>query len=136
MLRSLILVAGLAVSGCATPMLFQSQLSGTQEVPPTASRGTGVMTAKLYPDTRSLDYKIEYTGLTGPATAAHIHGPAATGANAPVLVPFASAATPIAGASILTQDQVDALVAGKTYVNVHTAANPGGEIRGQIARVQ
>lgn len=136
MLRSLILVAGLAVSGCATPMYFQSQLTGTQEVPPTASRGTGVMTAKLYPDTRSLDYKVEYSGLTGPATAAHIHGPAATGANAPVAVPFASAATPISGASILTQEQVDALVAGKTYVNVHTAANPGGEIRGQIARVQ
>ncbi len=125
-----------AVSGCATPMYFQSNLSGTQESPPTASRGTGVMTAKLYPDTRSLDYKVEYAGLSGPATAAHIHGPAAVGANAPVILPFPSTATPITGASILTDDQMAALIDGKTYVNVHTAANPGGEIRGQIARVQ
>ena len=136
MFRSLMLVAALAVSGCATPMYFQSNLSGTQEVPPTASRGTGVMTAKLYPDTRSLDYKVEYTGLSGPATAAHIHGPAAAGANAGVAVPFNAAASPITGASILTEEQATALMEGKTYVNVHTAANPGGEIRGQIARVQ
>jgi len=136
MFRSLMLVAALAVSGCATPMYFQSNLSGTQEVPPTASRGTGVMTAKLYPDTRSLDYKVEYSGLSGPATAAHIHGPAAAGANAGVAVPFKAAASPITGASILTEEQATALMEGKTYVNVHTAANPGGEIRGQIARVQ
>ena len=134
-LLSAIVLCG-AVSGCATPMYFQSNLSGTQESPPTASRGAGVMTAKLYPDTRSLDYKIEYTGLSGPATAAHIHGPAAPGANAGVMLPFAKPATPITGASILTEDQMAALVDGKTYANVHTAANPGGEIRGQIARVQ
>ena len=136
MLRSMIVVAALAVSGCATPMYFQANLNGTQEVPATASRATGVMTAKLFPDTRSLDYKVEYTGLSGPATAAHIHAPAAAGANAPVAVPFKTAASPIVGANILTVEQVAALMDGKTYVNVHTAANPGGEIRGQIARVQ
>jgi len=130
------LVAAGAVSGCATPTYFQSNLSGTQEAPPTASAGTGVMTAKLYPDTRSLDYKVEYTGLSGPATAAHIHAPAAAGANAPVAVPLKSTASPITGASILTDDQVKALMDGKAYINIHTAANPGGEIRGQIARVQ
>lgn len=125
-----------AVSGCATPMYFQSNLAGTQEVPATASRGTGVMTAKLYPDTRSLEYKLEYTGLSGPATAAHVHGPAAAGANAAVILPFKPVDTPISGAAILTDEQMAALIDGKTYANVHTAANPGGEIRGQITRVQ
>ncbi len=117
-------------------MVFQSALSGAQEVPATASRGTGTMTATLYPDTRALNYTVEYAGLSGPATAAHIHGPAAMGANGPVAVPFATAATPIKGSATLTPAQEDALIAGQTYVNVHTAANPGGEIRGQIARVQ
>ena len=140
MSRSLMLVAALAVagavSGCAKPMYYQANLAGTQEVPPTASRGTGVVTAKLYPDTRSLDYKVEYTGLSGPATAAHIHAGAAAGANAPVALPFKSTASPITGANILTDEQVAALMDGKAYVNIHTAANPGGEIRGQLARVQ
>lgn len=136
MFRLFAVAAALAVSGCATPMYFQANLSGTQEVPPTSSGATGVMTAKLYPDTHSLDYKVEYTGLSGPATAAHIHAPAAKGANAGVAVPFKSTAAPITGASILTPEQQDALVNGQSYVNVHTAANPGGEIRGQIARIQ
>ena len=132
---SKVLMAGafaLTLSACAQPIVFQTTLTGSQEVPRTASNGTGTMTATLYPDTRALNYKVEYAGLTGLATAAHIHGPAAPGANGPVMVPFASAASPIAGSVTLTADQRDALMAGQTYVNVHTAANPGGEIRGQL----
>ena len=139
MTHSKLLLVGLCalgVSACAAPMTFQSSMSGAQESPRTSSSGTGTMTAKLYPDTRALNYTVNYTGLSGPATAAHIHGPADTGSNGPVLVPFASPAAPITGTTVLTEAQQDALIAGKTYVNVHTAANPGGEIRGQIARVQ
>ena len=63
---------------------------------------------------------------------AHFHGPAMPGANAGVAVPFPNAASPAAGETILTPVQVNDLMAGKWYVNVHTAANPGGEIRGQV----
>lgn len=127
---------GLAgLSACAQPMDFQAALAAKQESPPTASAGTGTLTGRLYPDTHAFTYTLAYIGLTGPATAAHIHGPAVAGANAGVLVPFSSTASGATGTVTLTDAQQDALVAGKTYTNVHTAANPGGEIRGQIARV-
>ncbi len=71
--------------------------------------------------------------MTGPVTAGHFHGPAAAGANAGVVVPFAgSLASPITGSATLTDAQIADLKAGKWYVNLHTAANPGGEIRGQV----
>ncbi len=134
--KAVLLSLVLGLSACDAPMKFQASLAGTQEVPPTSSAGTGTMAATLYPDTHAFNYTLTYTGLTGPGTAAHIHGPAAPGTNAGVLVPFPSAASGAAGMITLTEAQQDALVNGKTYTNVHTAANPGGEIRGQIARVQ
>jgi hypothetical protein len=70
--------------------------------------------------------------LTGPASAAHFHGPAVAGSNAGVVIPFASAASPIEGQATLTPLQVADLMAGKWYANVHTATNKGGEIRGQM----
>jgi hypothetical protein len=63
---------------------------------------------------------------------AHFHGPAAAGANAGVVLPFANPASPIEGQATLTPAQAADLSAGKWYANVHTAANPGGEIRGQM----
>jgi hypothetical protein len=82
-----------------------------------------------------LTYNVTYEGLSGPAVAAHIHGPAAPGANGPPVVPFANAASPITGTATLTDAQAADLAAGKWYVNVHTAANKGGEIRGQIREI-
>lgn len=96
----------------------------------TSGTGSGVFT--FDPATKALNYTIQYSGLSGAAMAAHIHGPADPGANAGVVVPFASAASPITGTATLTDAQVAELVAGKYYVNIHTAANKGGEIRGQI----
>jgi CHRD domain len=72
--------------------------------------------------------------LTGPATAAHFHGPAAVGANAGVVVPFNPVTSPITGKATLTDAQIADLETGKWYANVHTAANPGGEIRGQMVK--
>jgi len=69
---------------------------------------------------------------------AHFHGPAAPGANAPpvVPVPAANLANPMTGTATLDDGQIADLKAGKWYFNIHTAANPGGEIRGQLPAVK
>lgn len=98
--------------------------------PPT---GIGHMVAHYDPATQALTWHITYTGLSGPLVAAHIHGPATPGMNAPPVITFQPPLTsPIDGSARLTLDQVSQLLGGLYYVNLHTAAFPGGEIRGQI----
>jgi hypothetical protein len=89
-----------------------------------------------------LTFNVTYGGLSGPATAAHIHGVTNTGANAGVLIdlaPFNGGAFgtsgTLSGSVSLSNPQRDAVLAGLTYVNFHTASNPAGEMRGQIAPV-
>jgi hypothetical protein len=138
MRRTPLLVLGIAATLIAAGTVraeiinYTAQLSGASEVPPTTSTGKGSAVATLNTATKSLDYNVEYTGLTGPAAAGHIHGPAAAGANAGVLIPFANPASPIKGTATLTDEQMKALQSGQTYVNIHTAANKPGEIRGQL----
>ncbi len=106
-------------------------LSASNEVPPNTSSATGSAMIKL--DGDMLSWSISYSGMTGPVTGAHFHGPAAAGANAGVVLPFAgSLASPIVGSKQLTPAQIVDLKSGKWYVNLHTAANPGGEVRGQV----
>ncbi len=113
------------------PGEMSATLSGTKEVPPNSSGGSG--SAKVNLSGNSLSWTITYSGTTGPVTAGHFHGPAAAGANAGVVVPFAGPlASPIIGSATLTDAQVADLKAGKWYVNLHTAAHPGGELRGQV----
>ncbi|MFD1580776.1 CHRD domain-containing protein [Ramlibacter ginsenosidimutans] len=107
-------------------------LTGAQEVPPVTSAGTGTLDASYDKTSHKLEYTVTYSGLSGPATAAHFHGPAAPGTNAGVIVPFANAASPIKGEATLTDAQAADLLAGRWYVNVHTRAHPGGEIRSQV----
>ena len=128
------LLAG-CMSSNASTKTFHASLTPTQEVPPTASSGTGTGTFTLDTTTKMLTWSVTYTGLTGPAGAAHIHGPAAPGANAGVevnLSPSGAPANPITGSMALTDAQIADLEGGKDYVNIHTGANKGGEIRGQI----
>jgi len=106
-------------------------LSSRNEVPPNASGGSG--SAKVEIDGNVLKWSVSYEGMTGPVSAGHFHGPAAAGANAGVVVPFAgSMASPITGSATLTAAQLADVKAGLYYINLHTAANPGGEIRGQV----
>ena len=135
----LLAATAFALAGCGGMMTaapsnvvtFKGTLSGANEVPPKTTAGTGTFEATLNKDTYQLHYHIVYSGLGGPATAGHFHGPAAAAANAGVVLPFKSAASPIDGDATLTPAQAADLLAGLWYVNVHTAANPGGEIRGQ-----
>jgi hypothetical protein len=137
--KRLFLTAGAAflLSSCAMmgsqPGRLGANLTGAQEVPAVSTGGSGSLDASFDKGTRKLTYTVTYSGLTGPATAAHFHGPAAPGQNAGVVVPFPNAANPIRGETTLTEAQAADLLAGRWYVNVHTAAHPGGEIRGQVA---
>jgi hypothetical protein len=146
-------VLGLAVGSAASAVLlssakptraagatYKTTMNGASEVPPTTSSGTGTATVTYDDATKQVTWSGTFTGLTGPVTAAHIHGPADPGKNAGVIVvlsqkdvPFTS---PFQGSATLAADKATALSAalsaGQAYVNVHTAANPGGEIRGQL----
>jgi CHRD domain-containing protein len=128
---ALCMVSGFAQ---AETKIFKATLAGASEVPPTASAGTGAATTTLDTATRKLNWDVTFSGLTGPAMAAHIHGPADLGQNAGVVVPFGKGplTSPIKGSTTLTAAQMADLEAGKYYVNIHTAANKGGEIRGQL----
>lgn len=118
--------------------IYEAALSGTQEVPANTSAGRGMAEIQYNSNTGELNYKVTYSGLTGAATAGHIHGPAAAGANAGVVVPFTGNmnAQPIQGTAKITPTQFGDLAAGLWYVNIHTAQFPGGEIRGQLRRRQ
>ena len=133
LLVALSLVGGVPAAQ-AEMMKMKATLSGTAEVPPNTSKGTGQATLDYDSATKKLSWNITYSGLTGPATAAHVHGPAAAGANAGVLIPFPKAESPIVGSATLTDAQATDLLAGRMYINVHTTANPGGEVRGQIGK--
>ena len=138
MLRTALLVsalaAGLAFSASAAEINFHANMTGAQEVPPKDSKGTGEVRGAVDPATKEMHYTVTWQGLSGPATAAHFHGPADSGANAGVVVPIGgkNPTSPANGSAQLTEAQLKDLMAGKMYVNVHTAANPGGEIRGQV----
>ncbi len=129
-----LLLGGGIGSAHAEMVVLKATLSAASEVPPTVSQGTGTGTFSFDTVTRKLDYDITYTGLSGPATAAHIHSPAAPGANARPAVPFENPASPIKGSATLIEAQATELLGGLAYVNIHTAANGGGEIRGQILK--
>jgi hypothetical protein len=114
---------------------MKATLDGAAEVPPVTTAGKGTADIDFDPATKKLSWKVTYSGLSGPATAAHFHGPGEPGKNAGVAVAIPNAGTsPAEGSATLTDAQAADLAAGKYYVNVHTQANPGGEIRGQVTK--
>jgi len=118
---------GLMVAGAASAQMahYSAKLAGAAGV-----KGSGEVTAML--DGKTFTYSATYKDLTGPAVAAHFHGPAKPGENAGPVVPAVPSASPIIGKATLTDAQIADLNAGLWYFNVHTAANPAGEIRGQV----
>jgi len=123
------------MAGCATmaPMVGGQRLTltGAEEVPAVTTSATGSATVDIKPD-RSVTATVTVSGMT--ATASHIHE-AAAGANGPVIVPFVKTGDntfAAAEGAKLTEAQYESYKAGKLYVNVHSATNPGGEIRAQL----
>jgi hypothetical protein len=131
-------VVAVAVFGACTSMAQMGvsntqtlTLSGASEVPPVTTSATGTAAVTINPD-RTVVVKVTVTGMT--ATASHIHEGAA-GTNGPVIVPFTKTgdnAFASSDGAKLTEAQYASYKAGNLYVNVHSAANPGGEVRAQI----
>ena len=125
---------GLWGVGNAVIVNMQATLQGSQEVPPNGSTATGSGTMVVDTDTNTLTYNISFSGLSAPQTAAHFHGPAAPGVNAGVIFGL-GLGSPQIGVWNMTDQQETWVLGGLTYVNVHTTAFPGGEIRGQVLEV-
>ena len=125
-----------AATAQAAPMSFTVPLTGAQQVPPLQISGSGTADMTYDPTTRVITWNITYSGLSGTATMAHIHGPAPQGKNAGIEIWLSrrgsEATSPITGQATLTPTQARQLMAGDLYINVHTQAHPAGEIRGQI----
>ena len=129
-------LAGLLLGGSAAAEVhtLRAVLTGNQEVPPSGSSGGGSCTLTLDDVTGSVSVSGTYTGLGSSATAAHIHGPAPVGVNAGILVVLTQSggtAGTLSGGGVLAPANIAAMLAGNTYVNVHTTGSPGGELRGQ-----
>ena len=130
---ALVLAAlGACASAAGPSVSVSSTLSSAAEVPPNQSTATGTLQGSYDKQSKLLSWKLVYSGLSGPATMAHFHGPAMAGENAGVVVPLANPASAAESTATLTDSQAADMLAGKWYINVHTAANPGGEIRGQL----
>lgn len=134
-----LLASALGLGACSImPMMFNSsgfmaRLFGASEVPPTASAAIGSLEASMNKETNVLSWTVTYSGLSGAATGGHFHIPAKAGQNAGVVVSLTgNLASPIKGTTTLTAAQAADLMVGKWYVKLHTAAKPGGEIRGQV----
>ncbi|MCB1872903.1 MAG: CHRD domain-containing protein [Gammaproteobacteria bacterium] len=148
----------------ATPILYSAILSGSNEVPANASPGTGTATVAYDPIAHTLSLDVTFSGLSGNTTAAHIHCCAPPGANAAVATSlpsflgfpagvvsglysqvfdltlassFNAAFVAANGGTVLGAEAAlsNGLAGGNAYLNIHTTAFPGGEIRGNLAPV-
>ena len=116
-----------------------AELTGGNEVPPLDVPGTGNAYIFYDAQTNRIEWTVTYTDLTGELTGAHIHGPAGADENADVLIDLRGGEESegvLEGEAEITQEQADQLIEGLWYVNLHTEANPGGEIRGQLMAVE
>ena len=150
MKRLAMVVATLALAGLPATVLavdptqpaYGGPLTGAQEIPAVVTTAAGQGTVVISADGSTITYLVTYSGLSGSVAAAHIHTGAA-GIAGGVILPLTAGPSPMTGTltaanfaasgSVTTFAQaVAAIRAGTTYFNLHTAANPGGELRGQI----
>lgn len=120
----------MALPAFAETMTYTADLTADAEVPPADSAATGTAEVTVDTDANTVSWVVSYQDLTGDATAAHIHGPAAEDENAPPVIDMSDAI--MEGSADITADQIAELQDGKYYVNVHTEQYSDGEIRGQL----
>jgi len=119
----------------AETVTYKASLDSKSGPTPIDSKGTGTAEVTFDTATKTLNWTINFDGLSGPPTMAHFHGPAAPGANAGVaLMIGANPTSPAKGSATLTDAQAADLQGGRWYINIHTNANRGGEIRGQVVK--
>ena len=121
----------------STTFTFNNRYSGSQEVPPNASPGTGTIIGSYNHVTNTISYSIIFSGLGSNTVAAHFHAPAPPGVNAPVIIAHTGFPTGVTSGTysnthVITDLQETQLFSGLWYSNIHTALLPGGEIRAQI----
>ncbi|WP_026616737.1 CHRD domain-containing protein [Ensifer aridi] len=140
-IRNNSLLAGIAVAvslasgpGFAETLKFKADLRGSSEVPPNDSAGRGTANISFDTDTKKLTWTVNSSGLSGEATAAHFHGPAAVSENAGPVVDVSNALA--SGSAEITEKHLADLQAGRWYLNIHTEKFPDGEIRGQVEQAQ
>lgn len=142
-MRTTPLILGLLAAVAAGPTAhaavdnYKATLSGAAESPPVQTTGAGTAAVNVDTATKQISWRVEYTGLSGPAIGAHIHCGAPPGGNAGIAVPLGTApnwASPLQGTGTMTDAQLAQLQGGQCYVNVHTDKNRPGEIRGQLAK--
>jgi CHRD domain len=133
---SLAALIAISTTAAAEVIALKADLSAQAEVPSNPSQARGTAEMSLDTASRNLAWTIQFVGLSAPLSAAHFHGPAMTSANAGILVPITASGgeSPLTGFATLTQPQVEEIVSGSWYINLHTRTYPGGEIRGQVTR--
>ena len=119
-----------AIPAQAEMVNFTTELTGASEVPPSDTSAKGTADVVVDTDAKKVTWTVKVEGLTGEATAAHIHGPASATEKAPPVIDMT--ANIMQGSADITEAQWAELKAGKYYVNVHTAKFPDGEVRGQL----
>ena len=135
----LLVIMSLVIAGQADATIWNinQSISGTQEVPPVVTSGSGTVVGTYNDVTKQLSVTINFSSLTGTTSAGHYHGPALPGANAGVKIAFSNLPLGVTSGSFspvhtLTTPQEAELLAGLWYINIHTSFRPGGEIRGQL----
>jgi CHRD domain len=131
-----VLLIAVAFPAHAERVRLSANLDGKKEIPSVESPGTATATVWFDKDTAVVTWDVYWSGLSGGPTAAHFHGPASKYNKAGVQVDLGGNgfASPFRGSAQLTDEQAGQLLAGRWYVNIHTAAHPDGEIRGQVLR--
>jgi CHRD domain len=125
-----------SVPAHAEQVRLSANLDGVSEIPSVESPGTATATVLFDKDTGMVSWDVYWTGISGSPTAAHFHGPASKHNKAGVQVDLGGNGfvSPFRGSAHLSAEQADQLLAGQWYINIHTAAHPDGEIRGQVLR--
>jgi uncharacterized protein (TIGR03382 family) len=142
-MRTIPLVAGAAAACLATAasadiIIVNVDIEPGQEVSAPALGGatpSGSATVTINTDTSFVEIMGTYSGMTSNVTGSHLHGLAGFGVNAGILISLSNSggtSGSFSGSGTLSMANFDGLMAGNTYINVHTTTNPGGEIRGQV----